>query len=484
MRALSVVLLLSLLPPAAAAQLIQVKTVPVAAGDQFLIIPSRSLGMGGLSIALDDPLADPFVNPAKGARLTGNSLLAAPAFYSISQNAGNAGTLPLGVLLASGDRQWFGGGVLAFQQLSPGDRFTGIPPQRGARPLSEGSGNNLYGTALLGRRLGDDLAVGMAAFVADLAALDGVDLLYPGSLGLSQSGNVIDLRVGLSGAAPAGGTFEVLAVHNRVNMTHEVTYQTGWGLDRTGTIAIPLTRLETNLDQTNTWGLHGGYVHPLSGTTSVGGALTVNRKSHPKIPNYELMNIPRDPGTTWAYGLGVGIARTAGNATFGADVIVQPIRTHTWAEAAMPELAADGSIIPAGGPTVDNRFRFTNATIRLGLEQREEPASFTLGLELHSINYSLRQNDLVAQTTRVQRENWIEWTPTVGASVAFDEFTLRYVGRLTTGTGQPGIALGFGRQDTATTLAGGDFLPAPAGALTLNDAVVLSHQLSVVMPLR
>ena len=33
---------------------------------------------------------------------------------------------------------------------------------------------------------------------------------------------------------------------------------------------------------------------------------------HPKIPNYEIMNIPRDPGTSWSYNLGVGIARDDG----------------------------------------------------------------------------------------------------------------------------------------------------------------------------
>src|SRR3970282_1491885 len=45
-----------------AAQLIPVRSVPVAAGDQFLIYPSRNLAMGGVSVALRDPLLDPFVN--------------------------------------------------------------------------------------------------------------------------------------------------------------------------------------------------------------------------------------------------------------------------------------------------------------------------------------------------------------------------------------------------------------------------------------
>ena len=483
MRTLSVVLFLSLLPHLTAAQLIQVKTIPVAAGDQFTIVPSRALGMGGVTIALDDPLADPFANPAKGARLTGSSLLAAPSFYSISQNAGSAGTLPVGALLAPGAQGWFGGGVLAFQQLSAGDRFDDIIPlQGGGTLLSEGSGNNLYGTVVFGRRLGEgDLAVGVGAFIADLAAMDGVDLLYPGNMGLSQSGNLIDVRVGVAGTAASGGTFEVLAVHNRVDMTHEVTWPTFEPLPGGGTRWS--SRVEANLDRTNTWGVHGAYVHPLDSRSRLGGTLTVNRKSHPKIPNYQLMNIPRDPGTTWAYALGIGFGRTAGDATLGVDVIVQPIRTHTWAEAATPIVRPDGSTIPIGGATVDNRFRFTNATLRLGLEQQVRPATFALGLELNSVNYTLRQADLVARTNRSQSEHWIEWTPTIGASIEFEELTLRYAGRLTTGTGRPGVAalptpLGFdgGRQI--------DFIPAPAGPLTLNDAVVLSHQVSVVMPLR
>ena len=36
------------------AQLIPIRTVPVASGDQFLTVPSETLGMGGVMIALDD----------------------------------------------------------------------------------------------------------------------------------------------------------------------------------------------------------------------------------------------------------------------------------------------------------------------------------------------------------------------------------------------------------------------------------------------
>ena len=38
-------------PDPASAQLIPIKTVPVASGDQFLLFPSQNLGMGGVGVA-------------------------------------------------------------------------------------------------------------------------------------------------------------------------------------------------------------------------------------------------------------------------------------------------------------------------------------------------------------------------------------------------------------------------------------------------
>ena len=65
---LSVLVAATGIPIPGAAQLISLKTVPVANGEQFRIFPSRNVGLGGASIALRDALLDPFVNPAKGAR--------------------------------------------------------------------------------------------------------------------------------------------------------------------------------------------------------------------------------------------------------------------------------------------------------------------------------------------------------------------------------------------------------------------------------
>ena len=50
-------LALSLAPPGpASAQLISIKSVPVATGDQFLLYPSDNLALGGTSIALGNSL--------------------------------------------------------------------------------------------------------------------------------------------------------------------------------------------------------------------------------------------------------------------------------------------------------------------------------------------------------------------------------------------------------------------------------------------
>jgi len=108
------VLLVALAGPASA-QLISIKTVPIAQGDQFDIFPSNNFGMGGVSLALADTLLDPFINPAKGARLGSARFFSAPTVYSISQRAGGGRTLPLAAVAGSG--AWFGGLSLALQEV-------------------------------------------------------------------------------------------------------------------------------------------------------------------------------------------------------------------------------------------------------------------------------------------------------------------------------------------------------------------------------
>ncbi len=64
-------------------------------------------------------------------------------------------------------------------------------------------------------------------------------------------------------------------------------------------------------------------------------------------------------------------------------------------------------------------------------------------------------------------------------------FDLHYAGRLTTGTGRPGVLSSFERfagQDLAAASA--DYLVAPLDRLTLQEAHVFAHQVYLVIPVR
>ena len=80
----------------------------------------------------------------------------------------------------------------------------------------------------------------------------------------------------------------------------------------------------------------------------------------------------------------------------------------------------------------------------------------------------------------------MEWAPSFGVSLNLQGVTLHYAGRITTGTGRPGTRWSNARMDEASGSAFGssDFILAPSGPLTLQDARVTTHQLSVVIPMR
>ena len=472
-------------PVRSRAQVVSLKTVPVATGDQFLLLPSERLGMGGTSIALDDMLLDPFVNPAKGVLINESVLLGTPTFYGISNASGAGRSLPVTALFRSDDG--FGAISFALQQLESGQRQDVIffatdviwagPQQR----LSESSATNLYLNGSVGRELGDSgFSVGAGVSWAGLNALDGVEHLYALSNGIDQSGHQADYRAGLFWDRREQH-LEAVLVHNRFNMKHDVSYiDCRW--DPVSERTIVAERVETNRDRTRTTGLQLGYSRPITESGwRVGGTWTVNRKTHPKIPNYEIMNIPRDPGISWAYDFGVGIAKSSGPATFGVDVVFEPIWSDTWAEAGADTVNVNDEVIREGDRTVENDFFFTNVNLRLGLAYEFERASFQAGVEVRSYAYTLDQRDHIQDTKRDQEESWMEWSPSIGAKAKFSEFEIGYAGRVTTGSGRPGVQWTGVRAEAALAA---DFIVAPSGPLTLQDALVITHQLTVSVPIR
>ena len=491
MAALAVAMVASALPQAASAQLIALKTVPVAAGDQFLLLPSEKLGMGGVHIAINDTLLDPFVNPAKGHRLAGSQVFAAPTFYSISENAGNARTLPVGAVF--GSRKWFGGVSAALQQLQNGEPFFATPVFRDATfdilppdALSRRSATNMYVTVTGGAVLPGDVAIGASVSLADLNAMDGVEHLYAMSADIRQSGHAEDFRIGVTKTFAGDRTLDLVALHNRFAMEHDVGYIEWVLADSTNWIWERVERTEENFDQTRTWGLHLGYQQPI-GTNGwrVGGILTGNRKNHPKIPNYELVNIPRDPGHSTAFDIGVGMAKLSGATSFAFDLIYEPASSETWAAAAADTVSVSGDVILAGEKTVENSFSFSNALASVGVAQGIGPVELQLGVQVRAYSYHLDQWDNIQETFRRQDEDWMEWTPSWGIRLRLASLEVRYMGRVTTGTGRPGVAWTPAVAERMNDAgAANDIVVAPSGPLTLQDATVLTNQISVSLPIR
>jgi hypothetical protein len=513
LRAVCLVVALICLVSPAGAQLIPIKTIPIAQGDQFQIFPANNLGMGSASIALADSLADPFANPAMGTRLTGSRFFGSPTLYSVSRNAGGGRSLPFAVLARRA--AWYGGLALALQQVDPsrppqpdGLFGIGVAVPNAVRPVAVDPSpipgpdlrahGNEYAFAMVGRDLpGTRTSIAASALWTGLHALDGVDLLYAGSQRVAQNGHALDLRLGAVTAWPGergDRTLEALVLHNDFAATHTVTYaDTYWD---PGVEAFrQRARIEHNVDQTQTWGLHFKYTVPFTAAGwRIGWIGTLNRSSHPKIPNYELGNvpaIPRDPGYTTAFDFGIGVSKARGLATFGADLIYEPIRSYTWADASEPMSTASGDTLAVGAKTIENHFHFSNAVLRLGAGRDIElPGGgklfgLQLGLMLRSVHYNLSQQDNVQDLQRRLTTGWMEWTPTWGLSLRFPEFEIRYAGRATHGAGRPQATFSpvtWAGRDVA--LAGGTILAAPNGPLNLTNVNTTTHQISLSLPLR
>jgi hypothetical protein len=472
-------------PRGAQAQLVTPKTVPVFQNQQFDILPSATAGMAGVSIALDDSLADPFVNPAKATRLRGGTFFTAPFRHSISDNRGGGRTLPVGGLASFGD--WSIGGVFALQQL---DR---AGPMGFTQVISDRTATNQYLSLSLARRVGNGVSVGASGTFAGLGAVDGVDLLYAGSDHINQSGSSSDVRLGLTKEFAPHKTLEVILLHNQFQMTEDVHFRS-WRYDPVLRQSIVTDRTDHNEDLTRIWGAHAEYTQPLGNEGwRIGWLATVNQLSNPKIPNYVLQSIPRDPGSTLAFNAGIGLARVFGGSTFGVDLIHEPMSSTTWADAAHDTAVVGGGIIPAGAKTVENSFRFANTMLRVGFghemsvsKDSSSMFGFQFGLGLYSINYRLGQTNNVQKTFREQRESWMEWTPTLGLALRMRSMELRYNYSVSCAVSE---CFSFGGDKVtvvippAATSTGG-VIAAPSSPLTFNGGTASSHKFWISIPIR
>jgi hypothetical protein len=227
---------------------------------------------------------------------------------------------------------------------------------------------------------------------------------------------------------------------------------------------------------------------------------TANRLSHPKIPDYrirEVITVPRDPGHTYAYNLGFGLAKLARYTTFGLDVVLEPIFSTTWAEALGDTLTSSGAALKRGAHSVDNRNKFSNAMIRFGFghetpigKDSTEHFGFQFGLGLQSISYRLKQADRIAETSRVQNEHWMEWSPSFALKYRGRGFDAGYTFTLTCGAGSscmPSCFIGCGDDVSVTappTPGGGGVIASPTEALRFEGGRVSTHRFTVTMRIR
>lgn len=470
-------------PIEGSAQIVTPKTLPVLQGGQFDMFPSARAGMGGATIAIDDTLHDPFVNPAKATRIGVSHIFGAPFFHSVSGARGGGRSLPVGGAGSWG--AWSAAGLFTFQQL---DR----EGPTGNLSTSDRSAFNQYVAGSIGRRVTPSTSIGFGVQLAALDAIDGVDLLYGGSDRIEQSGSLADFRLGLTSEVGTDRHLEVMLVHARTDMRHDVRFTT-WRWDPVARREIPEQRTELNQDRTHIWGLHSEYSRPV-GTEGwhLGWLGTVNRLSHPKIPNYVIQNIPRDPGTTYSFNAGAGIGRSVRGTSFAADLIYEPMFADTWADAAKDTAVAGGGTIKAGAKTVENTFRFSNVKMRFGVG-RDVAISrggstilgYQAGLGLHAINYRLQQTNHVQHTFRTQREDWVEWSPTLGLRVRSRDLDVLYNFSLTCGPGACGQTQDFAviaRPDAG--LAPGGIIAAPSGELFMQSGSLKIHKLTIVLPIR
>lgn len=465
---------------AADAQLIPVKTIPIAESEQFSFFPSA--GRTTMSMVLTDSLLDPFTNPAKGTLLQRSQYFGAPSFFSVTGNAGGGTTFPLGGLWQRGNS--FAGLAVAFQQidrLNEGDGFFGVPVlDVGSSfapvpaPPEPSSESNRYAFAMFGHSLDSArLSIGGSVLWSNLRSVDGTDLFYTGNQSLSQLGDAVDIRLGVTRTLRGGRSLEAMLLRHRFGTSHEVGF-IDFFWDPASRTTQPRARTQTNAERSDVWGLHLEYEHPLDSGWRVGALATTNLIRHPRIPSYDVTSGLGSTGRATAFNLGMGVGRTTKVASFGLDAIYEPISNSSW-------------IVD----TVDNRFRFNNAKLRGGLSRDfamltpGNVVRLQLGAEYHWINYALRQEDHVNAATRERREHWLERGRSGGVSFISPGLQLHYLVTTKNGVGRPGVINTDGdavfAPDVIAVAPWGGPVVAPVG---LGAVSVTRHMFSISVPVR
>jgi hypothetical protein len=329
------------------------------------------------------------------------------------------------------------------------------------------------------RFAGGRTSVGLGASYSHLDGVEGVGLLYPFEPHVRQDGSASDLRLGLTHALPGARRLDLVLLRNEVDMTKEglrldVSWDEHW-------VPTHSWRPWSRRDRTRTLGAQVGFTTPLpEDGWRAGLTATSNHLRHPGSADPisgELVG----QGESWAYNLGLGASREDGPVSFGLDLVYEPIWSSTQG------MTMEWQGIGIGWPTttprfdreVQNRFRFDNAHLRIGAGREIGPLGVQLGTHLHSVRYTLRETEIATGMLRERRESWMEWKPTWGVSARFPDIEVRYTGSYLSGVGRPHGGFNPGQLTGFVS----NIIVAPLWGYDLQEARVLSHRVSVSLPI-
>lgn len=501
-RSLASLTAILIIPVLAVGQIIGVKTLPLITTRQFNLTPSYYAGMGGVSIALDDDLADGFLNPARITHLDRNLLYLAPFRDSWSNNQvsdpwfrpprpdSRTGPLegslvqgfPVGVIqhtkLAGGRIRLTTGLALSPEQLRhTSHRRQFWDPETGEwnDPLRMNVFNWPVSGVVAIRFPDKRLSVGVGVDDVMIRGVDGIPLLYPGATKLIQKGRLAHYRLGASLNGPEEGRLDVLLLHKRYHMEQEAVYDWQPNIQ--------------NKDEEKSWLVQLKGRLPAEDQAQVGLELTGQWKWHPKIPDYPApeISIPRDPGITKAGRIGIGFSNRSGKLLAALDVLAEVIDSKTWGDTTAPVTADDGEVIKAGDPLFRNDYFFTNAMVRLGLEYQLNERLRVQGgwsAKQYSIDYDHEDYVTGERITAAPQNWWKEPVLTAGIVAKMGQMEWIFHTSRKLGTGVPFQDTWWwpwGRLAFAEdiALAAGDILVPPTG-MDFQNAPVVMHRLIVV----
>jgi hypothetical protein len=483
----AVTLILFICCTAASAQIIGVKTYPILVGDAFLPLPSEREAMGGISIALSDRLRDPFINPAEMTDVpqsyatgflrrnrweidqlqsSGNHQIDNP-WETTTQTRRYASNVSLPVAIMLTYESIAIGAIGSYQHLisSNLERHT----QTGAVPVSSESVHRAdhypYSVGAAVKLPGTGISLGAGISMIHIHGLDGIQFLYPDAQMLQVTGSEFTYRFGITQLMEDSSKLSVVGGRMLYETFQQATYANARPVD--------------NQDKNQTWFADARYRMPLSDGVDIGLQAAGNWKQHPKIPDYPITGIPRDPGTTTAYNFGAGIAwKGESSTTLALEYLIEPVASKTWVEAAQDQMV-NGRLIHASEVTQRNNYTFLNHRVRFGAEIR--PTSWLVvrgGSTLHYYSYDYEFINLISNIER-HADPQMEWTEidlTGGITASIGPLELGYQVSMLTGAGiLDRIERGWGPLSLRSS---SDFFLPPNPWVQLQPVPAFTHQVS------